>query len=96
MGCAVSRPDCPLASRANSLPSGKPLLTVARQTRYIPHTAREQSCPANHLGTYGRWAFAEFTDVHEMQDDFEARVEEEFNKMIQSVATGHTPAEAEG
>jgi type III restriction enzyme len=39
----------------------------------------------NHLGNYGRWAFAEFTDVYEMQDDFEARVEEEFNKMIDSV-----------
>ncbi|MBW7862101.1 MAG: DEAD/DEAH box helicase family protein, partial [Rhodocyclaceae bacterium] len=24
----------------------------------------------NHLGTYGRWAFAEFTDVFQMQDDF--------------------------
>ncbi len=36
----------------------------------------------NNLGNYGRWAFAEFTDVYEMQTDFEARVEEEFNKMI--------------
>jgi hypothetical protein len=26
--------------------------------------------------------FAEFTDVYEMQSDFEAKVEEEFNKMI--------------
>ena len=24
----------------------------------------------NHLGTYGRWAFAEFADVFQMQDDF--------------------------
>lgn len=36
----------------------------------------------NHLGSYGRWAFAEFTDVYEMQSDFEAKVEEEFNRMI--------------
>lgn len=36
----------------------------------------------NNLGTYGRWAFAEFTDVYEMQSDFAARVEAEFNIMI--------------
>ena len=29
----------------------------------------------NHHGRCGRWAFAEFTDVYEMQSDFEARVE---------------------
>jgi type III restriction enzyme len=47
----------------------------------------------NHLGTYGRWAFAEFTDVYQIEDDFEAKVEGEFNKMIESVtaqpATGN-------
>lgn len=36
----------------------------------------------NNHGTYGRWAFAEFTDVYEIQDDFEKQVESEFNKMI--------------
>ncbi len=36
----------------------------------------------NNHGTYGRWAFAEFTDVYEMQDDFEKQVESEFYKMI--------------
>ncbi len=41
----------------------------------------------NNHGRYGRWAFAELTEVYEMQSDFEARVEEEFNKMIDSVAT---------
>ena len=29
----------------------------------------------NNLGTYGRWAFAEFTDVYEIEADFEAKVE---------------------
>ena len=33
----------------------------------------------------GRWAFAEFTDVYQIGSDFEARVEAEFNKMIDSV-----------
>ena len=36
----------------------------------------------NNLGTYGRWASAEFTDVFQMQDDFAQKVEAEFNKMI--------------
>ena len=36
----------------------------------------------NNLGDYGRWSFAEFTDVYEMQSDFEAKVEENFNEMI--------------
>ena len=43
----------------------------------------------NHLGTqggFGRWAFAEFTDVFRMQDDFAKKVEAEFRKMIESVA----------
>ena len=36
----------------------------------------------NNLGHYGRWAFAEFTDVYEMQADFEDKLEAEFDKMI--------------
>ena len=40
----------------------------------------------NHIGTYGRWAFAEFTEVFQMQDDFAKKVESEFNKMIEAAA----------
>ncbi|BCX88258.1 type III restriction enzyme [Methylomarinovum tepidoasis] len=39
----------------------------------------------NNHGQYGRWAFAEFTDVYEMQDDFEEKVEEAFNRMLDAV-----------
>jgi type III restriction enzyme len=39
----------------------------------------------NHLATHGRWAFAEFTDVYQIQSDFSAKVESEFNRMIESV-----------
>lgn len=39
----------------------------------------------NHLESFGRWAFVEFTDVFQMQDDFADRVESEFNKMINGV-----------
>ncbi|MBN1106138.1 MAG: restriction endonuclease, partial [Deltaproteobacteria bacterium] len=36
----------------------------------------------NNLGVYGRWAFAEFTEVYQIESDFAARVDAEFNKMI--------------
>jgi type III restriction enzyme len=38
----------------------------------------------NHLGTYGRWGFAEFTEVYQIETDFKAKVEGEFKKMIES------------
>jgi type III restriction enzyme len=38
----------------------------------------------NNLKTYGRWAFAEFTDVFRMQEDFKEKVKEEFNRMLES------------
>ena len=42
----------------------------------------------NNHGRYGRWAFAEFTDVYAMQSDFEAKVEEAFKAMIEKVVHG--------
>ena len=39
----------------------------------------------NNLKTRGRWAFAEFTDVFEIQEDFANKVETGFNKMIDAV-----------
>ncbi|MBL7943597.1 MAG: hypothetical protein JNM00_12565, partial [Flavobacteriales bacterium] len=36
----------------------------------------------NNERTFGRWAFAEFTDVFEMESDFAARIEHLFNTMI--------------
>jgi len=49
----------------------------------------------NHLGTHGRWAFAEFTDVFQIQDDFKEKIESEFQRMIDKAtinkaATGAT------
>ncbi len=48
------------------------------ETRWVPGV--------NNLSKYGRWAFAEFCDVYEIQEDFAKRVEQEFNKLIESVA----------
>ena len=39
----------------------------------------------NHLGTHGRWAFAEFTEVYQIEADFEQKVESEFNRMIDTL-----------
>jgi type III restriction enzyme len=40
----------------------------------------------NHLGTYGRWAFAELTEVFEMETDFEAKIESAVHDLIDSYA----------
>jgi type III restriction enzyme len=48
---------------------------------------------ANHLQTFGRWAFAEFTEVYRIEADFKAKVEGEFDKMISTIVEplGRTP-----
>ena len=40
----------------------------------------------NHLGTYGRWAFAEFCEIYQIEAHFKAKVEREFNTMIDAAA----------
>ena len=42
----------------------------------------------NNLKQYGRWAFAEFTEVYQIEADFKAKVEAEFNKMIAQFSIG--------
>ena len=46
----------------------------------------------NNLGTYGRWAFVEFTDVYEMQVDFEEKIQELFDEMVETVANSQAEA----
>jgi type III restriction enzyme len=41
----------------------------------------------NNLGTHGRWAFIELTDVYEMETDFKAKLEAEFDKMLKAVVS---------
>ncbi len=41
----------------------------------------------NHLRAYGRWAFVEFREVFAIEADFGAKVEDEFQKMIEAAAT---------
>jgi type III restriction enzyme len=41
----------------------------------------------NHLGTHGRWAFAELTEVFRIESDFAAKVEHRFDEMISSAGS---------
>lgn len=43
----------------------------------------------NNLASFGRWAFAEFTDVYEIEPDFRSKVEKEFGKMIERTGGSH-------
>jgi type III restriction enzyme len=40
----------------------------------------------NNLGTFGRWAFAELTDVYQMEADFETQVGQAFERVLDEVA----------
>ncbi|MDP6355374.1 MAG: DEAD/DEAH box helicase family protein [Planctomycetota bacterium] len=44
----------------------------------------------NNHGQYGRWAFAEFTEVYEIQSNFEERVKTEFEQMINQIGLVRT------
>lgn len=49
----------------------------------------------NNLATYGRWAFAEFTDVYLIEADFEAKVASHFDEMIDTAVALQVPARTE-
>lgn len=38
----------------------------------------------NNLGTFGRWAFAEFREVYELEEDLDLKIAEELNRVIAS------------
>ncbi|MEI6423517.1 MAG: restriction endonuclease, partial [Lentisphaerota bacterium] len=42
----------------------------------------------NNHGQFGRWAFAEFTELYQIESDFEKKVESEFNRMIDKTVEG--------
>ena len=41
----------------------------------------------NNLKAYGRWAFAEFTDIYTLASDFSTKVEGRFEEMMKKVVT---------
>jgi type III restriction enzyme len=66
---------------------GKGLSTQKQQydSTAIINRVRQEVDQWRSLPTYGRWAFAEFTEVYQIQADFKAKVESEFNKMIAKI-----------
>jgi type III restriction enzyme len=40
----------------------------------------------NNLKTFGRWAFVELTDVYQMESEFEAKIAQEFNRVLAEAA----------
>lgn len=50
----------------------------------------------NNSGQYGRWSFAEFTEVYQIESDFKSKVESEFNKMIDALAGKSTERRTNG
>ncbi len=44
----------------------------------------------NNLGTYGRWAFAEFTEVFQIEADFEQQVAGRFEQMVDGAIRSRT------
>lgn len=45
----------------------------------------------NNLGTHGRWAFAEFTEIHAMERDFKNMVETAFQQLVEGAAQQEVP-----
>ena len=71
---------------------GDPLNLIVEVKGYRREDAKEKKSTmdtywipgVNSLGSYGRWAFAEFGDVYEMQEDFARKVQAEFDRLIES------------
>lgn len=75
--------------------SADPLNLVVEINGYRREDAKEKKSTmetywvpgVNHLGTCGRWAFAEFTEIYRIEADFEAGVKVKFEKMIVGATT---------
>lgn len=67
-----------------------PLHLIAEIKGYRREDAKERKSTmdtywvpgVSYLKTYGRWASTEFTEVYQIEGDFKAKVESEFNKVI--------------
>ena len=81
-----------------TLPDGTPdlLHLVVEIKGYRGEDAREKANTmqtywipgVNNLGTFGRWAFAEFTEVFQIEADFEQQVAGRFDQMVDTAIRG--------
>ena len=62
------------------------LRDVARDIYWVPGV--------NNLGTLGRWAFAELTEIYQIDADFKAKVDSQFDAMIVRAAGVSPPISA--
>ena len=75
----------------NLMPRASPFYLIVEIKGYRREDAKEKKTTmevywvpgVNNLEKYGRWAFAEFTEVYQIESEFKARVESEFNTMIE-------------
>ena len=67
-----------------------PLHLIVEITGYRGEDAKEKKATmetywvpgVNRHGQYGRWAFAEFTEVYQTEADFQAKLEARFDRLI--------------
>jgi type III restriction enzyme len=91
------RPSPPPREPGEPLPDD-PLHLVVEIKGYRREDAKEKKSTmetywvpgVNHLGSYGRWAFAEFTEVYAIETDFAEKVESQFGQMIAAAVPGGT------
>jgi type III restriction enzyme len=75
--------------------SADPLNLVVEIKGYRREDAKEKKStmdvywiPAvNNLRSFGRWAFAEFTEIYQIESDFEARVKSQFDTLLAGAST---------
>jgi type III restriction enzyme len=75
-----------------------PLHLIAEIKGYRREDAKEKKTTmetywipgVNNLGQYGRWAFAEFTEVYRIESDFGSKVKARFDEMIELVTSRAT------
>ena len=75
-------PPCLAVKKAEFTPPPADVEPVPEEYLHLVGKHARHPGTGKNLGKYGRWAFAEFTEVYQIQTDFEKKVEEEFNAMI--------------
>ncbi len=65
----------------NNLFFEKPILKAHKIRKYL-YLMKAKDFPL------GRWAFAEFCEVYQIESDFEKKVESAFNKMLEGAIKG--------
>jgi hypothetical protein len=88
------------------LPDGRPdwLHLIVEIKGYRREDAKEKKSTmetywvpgVNNVKTYGRWAFAELTEIYQIEADFRARIEAEFARMIDAAIRQHEPLNISG